>query len=88
LSLLVVDAAAAVVGLEPQAVISPAAAADALNRPTPDSSLRRVGLSFMFSVSIASSTFGSTSFIGNLQLFPSSGVLPTPLRDCQGAAPR
>src|SRR6266567_2736879 len=44
------------------------AAAVALNRPVPASSLRRVGPSFMFSVWIASSTFGSTSPIADLQL--------------------
>src|ERR1700750_912213 len=40
----------------PHAVSRAEAAADALNSPVPASSLRRVGLSFMFSVSIASST--------------------------------
>src|ERR1700757_3042208 len=46
---------------DPQAVSSAEAAADARNTPVPASSLRRVGPSFMFSVSIASSTLGSTS---------------------------
>src|SRR5215471_10480162 len=39
------------------------AAAVALTSPVPASSLRRVGPSFMLRVSIASSTFGSTSLI-------------------------
>src|ERR1700760_4671270 len=39
------------------------AAAVALTRPVPVSSLRRDGPSFMFSVCIASSTFGSTFFM-------------------------
>src|SRR5262249_8478638 len=60
-------AALAVVLDPPQAVSRAEAAADALNSPVPASSLRRVGLSFMFSVSIASSTLGSTSLIAILQ---------------------
>src|ERR1700733_11176782 len=46
------------------------AAAVALTRPVPASSLRRVGPSFIFSVCIASSTFGSTFLIADLQLSP------------------
>src|SRR5215469_9918233 len=74
----VVLAASAVVLDPPQAVIKAEAAAEALNSPVPASSLRRVGPSFMFSVSIASSTFGSTSLIAILQ------------KSCvrQGSAPR
>jgi hypothetical protein len=47
---------------EVHAAISAEAAAVALNRPAPSSSLRRVGPSFMFRVSIASSTTGSIFF--------------------------
>jgi hypothetical protein len=47
---------------EVQAAISAEAAAVALNSPAPSSSLRREGPSFMFRVSIASSTTGSTFF--------------------------
>ena len=46
------------------------AAAVALTRPVPASSLRRDGPSFMFSVCIASSTLGSIFFIADLQLSP------------------
>jgi hypothetical protein len=53
--------------LEPQAASSAEAAAVALTRPAPLSSFRREGLSFIFSVSIASSTFGSTFLIEILQ---------------------
>src|SRR5690348_224593 len=49
------------------------AAAVALTRPVPASSLRRDGPSFMFSVCIASSTLGSTFFIADLQLSPLRG---------------
>src|SRR6516225_2828839 len=71
-------AACAVVLDELHAVSSAAAAALALINPVPASSLRRVGPSFMFSVSIASSTLGSTSLIAILQ------------KSCvrQGSAPR
>src|SRR5690349_21545935 len=48
---------------DPHAVSSAAAAALALTSPVPVSSVRRDGPSFMFSVSIASSTFGSTFLI-------------------------
>src|ERR1700760_936773 len=57
------------VGLAPleldelQAAISAEAAAVALNRPAPSSSRRRLGPSFMFRVSIASSTTGSIFFL-------------------------
>src|SRR5215472_7455192 len=54
------------------------AAALALTRPVPPSSVRRVGPSFMFSVSTASSTLGSTFLIAILQ---KSSVR-------QGSAPR
>src|SRR6266851_3713996 len=54
------------------------AAADALTIPVPPSSLRRVGPSFMFRVSTASSTLGSTFLIAILQ---KSSVR-------QGSAPR
>ena len=47
---------------EVQAAISAEAAAVALNSPAPSSSRRRDGPSFMFRVSIASSTTGSTFF--------------------------
>ena len=47
---------------EVQAAISAEAAAVALNSPAPWISLRREGPSFMFRVSIASSTTGSTFF--------------------------
>jgi hypothetical protein len=47
---------------ELQAAISAEAAAVALNSPAPSSSRRREGPSFMFRVSIASSTTGSTFF--------------------------
>jgi len=47
---------------ELQAAISAEAAAVALNNPAPSSSRRREGPSFMFRVSIASSTTGSTFF--------------------------
>ena len=46
-----------------QAASSAEAAAVALTSPVPVSSFRRVGPSFMFRVSIASSTLGSTSLI-------------------------
>ena len=49
------------------------AAAVALTRPVPVSSLRRDGPSFMFSVCIASSTLGSIFFIADLQLSPLRG---------------
>ena len=45
------------------AAISAEAAAVALNRPAPSSSRRREGPSFMFRVSIASSTTGSIFFL-------------------------
>src|SRR5690242_2654600 len=48
---------------ELQAAISAEAAAVALNRPAPSSSRRREGPSFMFRVSIASSTTGSIFFL-------------------------
>jgi hypothetical protein len=57
------------VGLAPleldelQAAISAEAAAVALNSPAPSSSRRREGPSFMFRVSIASSTAGSIFFL-------------------------
>src|SRR5712691_1497101 len=51
---------------ELHAVSSADAAAVALTRPVPVSSRRRVGPSFMFSVSIASSTLGSTFLIAVL----------------------
>src|SRR5580700_3590289 len=60
----------AALGLEPHAVSSAEAAAVALTSPAPDNSVRRVGLSLMFSVSIASSTLGSTFLMGDLQLIP------------------
>src|SRR5947209_3075855 len=63
---------------DPQAVSRAEAAAVALNSPVPVSSLRRDGPSFMFRVSIASSTFGSTFLIAILQ---KSYVV-------QGSAPR
>jgi hypothetical protein len=47
---------------EVHAAISAEAAAVALNSPAPSISLRRLGPSFMFRVSIASSTTGSTFF--------------------------
>src|SRR6266576_2197973 len=71
-------AAFAVVLDEPHAVSSAAAAALALISPVPASSLRRVGPSFMFSVSTASSTTGSIFLIAILQ---KSSVR-------QGSAPR
>jgi hypothetical protein len=51
-------AAALLEPLDEQAASSAAAAADALTSPVPSISLRRVTPSRMFSVSIASSTFG------------------------------
>jgi hypothetical protein len=48
---------------ELHAAISAEAAAVALNSPAPSSSLRREGPSFMFRVSIASSTTGSIFFL-------------------------
>src|SRR5215469_1770965 len=60
-------AACAVVVDEPHAVSSAAAAALALTSPVPLSSVRRVGPSFMFRVSTASSTLGSTFLIAILQ---------------------
>ena len=48
---------------ELQAAMSAEAAAVALNRPAPSSSRRREGPSFMFRVSIASSTTGSIFFL-------------------------
>ena len=48
---------------EVQAAISAEAAAVALNSPAPSISRRRVGPSFMFRVSIASSTTGSIFFL-------------------------
>ena len=48
---------------EVQAAMSPEAAAVALNSPAPSSSRRREGPSFMFRVSIASSTTGSIFFL-------------------------
>ena len=50
------------------------AAAVALTRPVPASSLRREGPSFMFSVCIASSTLGSTFFISDLRLSSLKGT--------------
>ncbi len=59
-----VDDGAALLELdELQAAISAEAAAVALNRAAPSSSRRRVGPSFMFRVSIASSTTGSIFFL-------------------------
>src|SRR5262249_54978571 len=52
---------------DPHAVSSADAAALALTRPVLVSSFRRVGPSFMLSVSIASSTLGSTFLIAILQ---------------------
>src|SRR3981189_2137590 len=49
------------------------AAAVALTKPVPASSLRRDGPSFMFSVCMASSTLGSNFFIADLQLSPLKG---------------
>src|SRR5215469_4531122 len=63
-------AAFALLLFEPQAASRADAAAVALTSPVPLSSRRRVGPSFMFSVSIASSTLGSTSFIANLRVSP------------------
>src|SRR5580700_8999080 len=60
-------AALAVLLDEAHAVSSADAAAVALMSPVPLSSLRRVGPSFMFSVSTASSTLGSTFLIAILQ---------------------
>jgi hypothetical protein len=48
---------------ELQAASRAEAAADALTSPVPVSSRRRVGPSFIFRVSIASSTLGSISLI-------------------------
>ena len=48
---------------EVHAAISAEAAAVALNRPAPSISRRREGPSFMFRVSIASSTTGSIFFL-------------------------
>jgi hypothetical protein len=48
---------------ELHAAMSAEAAAVALNRPAPSSSRRREGPSFMFRVSIASSTTGSIFFL-------------------------
>src|SRR5580692_13015179 len=59
---------------EPHAASSAEAAAVALTRPVPASSLRRVGPSFMFSVCIASSTLGSTFLMSDLQLSPLKGT--------------
>ncbi len=59
---------------EPHAVRRAEAAAVALTRPVPASSLRRDGPSFMFSVCIASSTLGSIFFIADLQLSPLKGT--------------
>ena len=53
---------------EEHALSSADAAAVALTRPVPASSLRRVGPSFMLSVSIASSTFGATSAHADLRV--------------------
>src|SRR5579863_2500426 len=58
---------------ELQAASRAEAAAVALTRPVPASSLRRVGPSFMFSVCIASSTLGSTFLMSDLQLSPLNG---------------
>src|SRR6185437_13467370 len=58
---------------EVHAVSRAEAAAVALTRPVPASSLRRDGPSFMFSVCIASSTLGSIFFIADLQLSPLRG---------------
>src|SRR5215475_2260849 len=71
-------AAVAVVVDELQAASRAVAAALALTRPVPLSSVRRVGPSFMFRVSTASSTLGSTFLIAILQ---KSSVR-------QGSAPR
>src|ERR1700730_5520769 len=59
---------------EVHAVRRAEAAAVALTRPVPASSLRRDGPSFMFSVCIASSTLGSIFFIADLQLSPLKGT--------------
>ena len=61
---------------ELHAVSRAEAAAVALTRPAPVSSLRRDGPSFMFSVCIASSTLGSIFLIADLQLSPSTGTPP------------
>src|SRR5215467_4137040 len=78
-------AACAVVLDEPHAVSSAAAAALALISPVPASSLRRVGPSFMFRVSTASSTLGSTFLIAILQK-SSVGQGPAP-RGAYGPGP-
>src|ERR1035438_903176 len=62
---------------EEQAASRAAAAADALTSPVPSSSLRRVTPSLMFSVSIASSTFGSILF---LMCLPPEELLSTSVR--------
>ncbi len=76
--------AAAAVALEPLLALLPddphaASSADAapvaLTRPAPVSSFRRDGPSFIFSVWIASSTFGSTFLITNLH-FLGAGCAP------------
>ena len=59
---------------EVHAVRRAEAAAVALTRPVPASSLRRDGPSFMFSVCMASSTLGSIFFIADLQLSPLKGT--------------
>src|ERR1700733_304187 len=58
---------------EVHAVRRAEAAAVALTRPVPASSLRRDGPSFMFSVCMVSSTLGSIFFIADLQLSPLNG---------------
>jgi hypothetical protein len=60
-------AVAVVLDEDLHAVSSATAAALALTSPVPVRSVRRDGPSFMFSVSIASSTLGSTSLIAILQ---------------------
>src|ERR1700733_6687652 len=64
----------ALLGDELHAASSADAAAVALTMPAPDSRRRRDGPSFMFSVWIASSTFGSIFLIADLQLLiPEAG---------------
>src|ERR1700683_2422545 len=67
-------AAPAVLLDELHAASSAAAAAVALTRPVPLSSFRRVVPSFMFRVSIASSTLGSTLSITGLHHFLAAGL--------------
>jgi hypothetical protein len=71
---------AELVFVELQAASSADAAAVALNRPAPLSSRRREGPSFIFRVSIASSTTGSIFFIRtSMDLFPWNGLSSGPL---------